>query len=67
MYQKKQIDGWTITIWSAVCLDCKFETGLADVKAPDGRRWMLTGAGCFDRRGVKEVKIWASNILQSNS
>jgi hypothetical protein len=73
MYQKSSVDGFEVIIWSATCHTragkgiCGFVTGLAQVVAPDGRKWMMTGSGCKSRRGVREVQEWVEDIINKVS
>jgi hypothetical protein len=53
-------DGAVVSIWTAVCHDCGFRSGLARVSFPDGSGALLTGAGCRSRRGVIEAQQWAA-------
>lgn len=59
-YRTIEINGCQVTLWEAICNDCGFLSGLAQVHAGGGYSYMLSGAGCFSRRGPKEALAWAT-------
>jgi len=62
-----EIHGYKVQMWTVTCNDCGFESGLVEVTSPDGTRgWLLSGAGCYDRRGPKEALKWAEERIEAH-
>jgi hypothetical protein len=57
-------DGALVQLWSATCGICGFVTGIARVTLPDRRSVLLSGAGCYTRRGPKEARAWAQSVMR---
>lgn len=51
--------GASISVWESECNDCGHVSGMAEVRWPDGRKVLLSGAGCRSRRGPREALAWA--------
>lgn len=62
-----EMKGAVITLWTVVCKDCGFESGLVEVLYPDKHRSQLTGAGCYQRRDISAAKQWAMEQIIGSS